>query len=317
VDIIPPDPINVFGPLEDTAIGRLTIGTQGAGLTNFKLKSGALTATGGVNVAQGGMLSGTGEIAGNVTNSSVVSPGNSPGKISVAGSYSQTSGGSLKVEIAGAAAGQYDVLEIGGDVTLSGTLNVVLLGSAIESLNSGVEFPFLTTTGQITGQFANLPASARVQVADGLASFAISYREHAVVLGDLQLLDSDSDGLPDYWTEEHFGTTTGSAANASAAASDADGDGKTNLDEYLAGTDPKSAAERFVAEVASVSASGVAIRFASVVGRSYSIEFSGDLAAGSWQTVRTGITGDGSEQTITLERSATVGHGYYRVVVAR
>lgn len=312
VDIIPADPVDIFGPLADTTVGSLNIGNGGEGLTNFKLRSGVLTAVAGVKVVEGGQLSGAGSIVGDVLNSSVVSPGNSPGRIRVAGSYSQGVGGSLKVEVAGAAAGQYDVLEIEGGVTLSGTLDVELLGNAIESLRAGVEIPFLTATGQISGQFANLPAGSRVQVADGLASFAVSYREHSVVLGDFQLLDSDSDGTPDYWMVEHFGSVNGSTAGA-----DSDGDGRTNLDEFVAGTDPKNAAERFAAEVAGVDAGNVAIRFESVAGRSYSIEFSETLGAGSWQTVRSGIEGDGNEKTIALERVANTSRGYYRVVVAR
>ena len=46
----PPDPIEIFGPLADTTIGKLTIGTEsdGSGLTDFKLQSGVLTAVAGV-----------------------------------------------------------------------------------------------------------------------------------------------------------------------------------------------------------------------------------------------------------------------------
>ena len=46
--------------------------------------------------------------------------------------------------------------------------------------------------------------------------------------------DADHDGLPDAWELEHFGNLT-----TADAASDVDGDGLGDLQEYLAGTDPK------------------------------------------------------------------------------
>jgi len=47
------------------------------------------------------------------------------------------------------------------------------------------------------------------------------------------LLDSDRDGLPDSWEIAHFGNTT-----SQRSAGDPDGDGISNLDEFLDGTDP-------------------------------------------------------------------------------
>lgn len=47
------------------------------------------------------------------------------------------------------------------------------------------------------------------------------------------ILDSDADGLPDWWEVEHFGSTT-----AGVASEDTDNDGLTNAEEYAQGTDP-------------------------------------------------------------------------------
>ena len=50
-------------------------------------------------------------------------------------------------------------------------------------------------------------------------------------------IDDDRDGMPDDWEKLHFGTTArGSPTDSS---SDFDGDGYTDLEEYLNGTDPK------------------------------------------------------------------------------
>jgi glucose/arabinose dehydrogenase len=67
---------------------------------------------------------------------------------------------------------------------------------------------------------------------------------YAVGLGNgtiyrLTGIDSDADGLPNWWELAYFGSTT-----AAAAGADPDGDGATNLQEYRAGSDPLSAASK-------------------------------------------------------------------------
>jgi len=51
-------------------------------------------------------------------------------------------------------------------------------------------------------------------------------------------LDSDEDGIPDWWLFQYFGHTTGQTNDLSRAEDDADGDGSSNYEEYLAGTNP-------------------------------------------------------------------------------
>lgn len=55
--------------------------------------------------------------------------------------------------------------------------------------------------------------------------------------------DADDDGMFDAWMQAQFGHADGRAADRSRASDDADGDGETTLDEYLAGTDPRDAAD--------------------------------------------------------------------------
>ncbi|MGA2138961.1 MAG: fibronectin type III domain-containing protein [Verrucomicrobiia bacterium] len=59
---------------------------------------------------------------------------------------------------------------------------------------------------------------------------------------DPSTVDTDGDGLPDCWMLQYFGHPTGQASDLSRAQDDADGDGLSNLQEYLAGTDPTNSA---------------------------------------------------------------------------
>ena len=97
--------------------------------------------------------------------------------------------------------------------------------------------------------------------------------------------DTDGDGLPDSWEDENFGNLT------ATATADSDGDGTTDLMEYLAGTDPGSAASVF--RPSSHAAEGnLVLSVPTVSGRSYRVWGTANLQ-GPW-TPHDTITGDGS-----------------------
>jgi hypothetical protein len=85
----------------------------------------------------GGSLGGVGTIAGDLINSAgTVAPGNSPGILTISGSYTQGASSTLAVELAGTTLGtQYDQLDVSGTATLGGTLAVNML--AFDVLNWG------------------------------------------------------------------------------------------------------------------------------------------------------------------------------------
>ena len=95
--------------------------------------------------------------------------------------------------------------------------------------------------------------------------------------------DTDADGLPDAWECE-----TGLDAVATAKADgDEDGDGQNNLHEYLAGTHPLNAGSTFTLSVLSVAEDSVTVSFLAAAGRTYRIQSSPSLTAGSWATTGT------------------------------
>ncbi|MGH9456052.1 MAG: beta strand repeat-containing protein, partial [Thermoanaerobaculia bacterium] len=94
----------------------------------FTIGAGTAVTTTSTFDLQGGLLLGDGTIVGDVLNSgATVSPGASPGVLTIDGDYAQGSSGSLGVELSGTAAGEFDQLIITGTATLGGTLNVALV----------------------------------------------------------------------------------------------------------------------------------------------------------------------------------------------
>ncbi len=88
-------------------------------------------------------------------------------------------------------------------------------------------------------------------------------------------VDTDGDGLPDDWERFYLGTL------ASGAEDDPDGDGMNNLAEYLAGTDPSSAASRLRTLSLERNGSVTEIHFTFAPNRQYQLLSSEDLQ--TWQ----------------------------------
>ena len=102
----------------------------------------------------GGALRGAGEVDGSLTNGGRVAPGNSAGALIVGKHYTQLPAGSLDIELGGTTPETgYDVLNVGGDAILSGTLNVTLV-NAFTPVN-GNTFTFLNASSR-SGVFSTL-----------------------------------------------------------------------------------------------------------------------------------------------------------------
>jgi len=92
--------------------------------------------------------------------------------------------------------------------------------------------------------------------------------------------DQDTDQLPDDW-ERANGLDPLSATGANGANGDSDGDGRTHLEEYLAGTNPRDPASRLVIEVATGD-SGTELTIPAIPGRVYRIWAQNGLGDTSW-----------------------------------
>ncbi len=127
--------------------------TAGTG-TTVDLGEGTLTPGDTLTLEPGASLVGSGTLNSNLINGGEVSPGSSPGLITVDGDYTQSTDGLLTIELGGTTPGSgFDQLSITGNANLAGTLDVSLLGEFHPS--PGDSFTILTY-GSRTGTFTSV-----------------------------------------------------------------------------------------------------------------------------------------------------------------
>src|SRR5208282_5261327 len=147
------------GSLTKVGTGTLTLTGTNTYTGTTTVNAGSLIVDGSIASAQtlvnaGGLLRGHGSLGGNLVNSGIVSPGDSPGTLTVNGGYTQNSGGTLRIEVAGLAPSQHDLLAVNGHASLAGTLQLIGLGSF--KLHVGDEVTFLTANGGVSGMFGTV-----------------------------------------------------------------------------------------------------------------------------------------------------------------
>jgi hypothetical protein len=144
---------------------------------------------------------------------------------------------------------------------------------------------------------------------NGVASYPKQTRTGLITLSD-RSASSYNDGIPDSWRLRYFGSIYNLLSQASA---DADGDGATNLQEYLAGTDPtdaKSVLKVSTDQAAKQQAQDCVIHWPSVSGKTYVIERSSSLFQPTWMPVSTNA-GTGGDMEIHDVSGGSV--RFYRV----
>ena len=142
------------------------IGTGTTVLTGTNTYTGMTTVDSGTLIVNGsiastetlvgpaGVLGGTGVIGGNLVNNGIVSPGAPVGTLTVSGNYTQNPSGTLRIQIAGLAPGQFGLLAVGGHASLAGTLQLNALNGF--KLQVGNTLTFLTAGGGVSGSFSTV-----------------------------------------------------------------------------------------------------------------------------------------------------------------
>jgi hypothetical protein len=85
-------------------------------------------------------------------------------------------------------------------------------------------------------------------------------------------VDEDTDGLPDAWASNYWG-----GGSSGGATNDADGDGASNWQEYVAGTDPSGSASVFSLNNLQLSPGGMQLQWQGISAKTYRILWTRDL----------------------------------------
>ena len=134
------------------------------------------------SVINAGFFQGTGVVNGNVFNSGIVSPGTSIGTLTINGNYTQSASGTLRIEVAGASPGQYDVLVVNGGASLAGRLQLLRIGGFRPRI--GDQLAFLAASGGVSGTFNTIEND--FLATDSVVVFNVIYLPNAVLLEAVQ-----------------------------------------------------------------------------------------------------------------------------------
>jgi outer membrane autotransporter protein len=154
----------ISGPILLQADGGLSTTTADLADLDVEVNSDAVVRTdylvGDVTINAGGTFGGN-ATTGDLVNNGLLTPGNSPGTITVTGDYVQGADGVLQIEFG--PTGETDLVSIAGTASLAGTLDLILYDPDVQG---GDVFTFLIADGGIDGAFAtvNTPEGLDVTV---------------------------------------------------------------------------------------------------------------------------------------------------------
>jgi hypothetical protein len=201
-----------------------------------------------------------------------------------------------------------------GTAQFGGLLRLRLVNGYVPASNSS--FTLINARG-ITGSFANAPSGSRVTLEGTAVTCDVDYSGGTLRLSHFQnSRPSETNEIDEAWALRYFGH---SPLTETEQQADNDGDGLSNYQEYLTGTDPLDgqSALRILA-VRRTPQGHAAVEFASVTNRTYGVAFSTDFE--QWQDLPApvfDVVAPGRLQWID-DGSQTGGLGgrrFYRVLV--
>ncbi|HXI51341.1 MAG TPA: WD40 repeat domain-containing protein, partial [Candidatus Saccharimonadales bacterium] len=122
--------------------------------------------------------------------------------------------------------------------------------------------------------------------------------------------DTDGDGMDDDWEMAYFNTL------ARDGSGDWDGDGRTDLEEFRAGTDPTDRGS--VLQVLSISRLGsgqTKLLWSATPGTAYQVQFKDEITDGGWANAGTPVTAGGTTATWAGPEAVAGQHRFYRVAL--
>jgi hypothetical protein len=169
------------------------------------------------------------------------------------------------------------------------------------------------------GASRNAPSTRPVMAMDGRTVVFQSFAND-LVAGDyndkrdifvLKLggADTDGDGMDDDWEVTYFSDLDRNGSG------DFDDDGISDLEEFIAGTDPADGSSFFRVLTVTPAGGGSKLLFwFGNPGRSYRAEFKNDLSATNWTALTGTISWNGSTASITDPGASGASNRFYRVV---
>jgi uncharacterized repeat protein (TIGR01451 family) len=121
--------------------------------------------------------------------------------------------------------------------------------------------------------------------------------------------DSDGDGMPDDWETANGLDLT----DPGDAWQDPDEDGKSNLEECQARTNPWVPDTGIVIDQIVRVGNNIVIQFPTRAGVQYQLERAGSIPSGAWTDVGDPVDGTGETATVSDTNAATQSRGFYRI----